>query len=413
VLVSVPDADPWCGSCEWNLDAYEPRFGAGWVWNKIYRWDQRAGFRADRLLGELSRLDPAAPIPPGPYRILVGVSIALMLGLLAALEGGIFLLVAHEGPAQVVGGVFLLWLAWMLRPRFGRLKKLLEPGYRIPENGAPTLRALIERVARETGAPLPEVLAFDFSWNAAAAVVGVRRTRVLLLGVPMLLALKPQELVALIGHELGHFQYGDNRRAVLTGPALTIFGNFSRTLRPRPGDAFDRGLYNLPALVYSLARLAAGLISVLLWGIHIGLHVLDSRYGRRVELRADTSAVRVAGSAATLDLVDLLAMIPELKGYVQHYVPKGEAAATWRRMLASVRERQGGLTPLVRQHSIRLGASLLASHPTPGRRHQWLTALPTGHPAIVLDPETTATIEREVAPYAEALHLTMLEYVTD
>jgi len=106
-------------------------------------------------------------------------------------------------------------------------------------------------------------------------------------------------------------------------------------------------------------------------------------------------------------------MVPELSGYVQHYVPKGEAAATWRRMLASVRERQDGVTPLVRQHSMRLGASLLASHPTPGRRHQWLAALPASHPAIVLDPATAAAIEREIAPYAEALHLTMLEYVTD
>jgi heat shock protein HtpX len=71
------------------------------------------------------------------------------------------------------------------------------------------------------------------------------------------------------------------------------------------------------------------------------------------------------------------------------------------------------VAPSVRQHSIRLGASLLASHPTPGRRHQWLSGLPATPPAIVLDPETTARIEREIAPYAEALHLTMLEYVTE
>jgi hypothetical protein len=44
---------------------------------------------------------------------------------------------------------------------------------------------------------------FDFSWNAATARIGARQTRVLTLGVPLLLALTPQQIVALVGHEHG------------------------------------------------------------------------------------------------------------------------------------------------------------------------------------------------------------------
>jgi hypothetical protein len=80
-------------------------------------------------------------------------------------------------------------------------------------------------------------------------------------------------------------------------------------------------------------------------------------------------------------------------------------------MLAAVRKRQGPVAPMVRQHSIRVRASLLASHPTPGRRHQWLSGLPVTLPAVVLDPATAARVEQEMAPYAEAMHQTMLEHV--
>jgi heat shock protein HtpX len=111
-----------------------------------------------------------------------------------------------------------------------------------------------------------------------------------------------------------------------------------------------------------------------------------------------------------LRIVDLLAMLPELKTYVQHYVPEGEAATTWRRMLAAVRKREHGVAPVVRQHFIRAGASLLASHPTPGRRHQWLSPLPATPPAIVVDPATAGRVEREIAPYAEIMHQTMLDH---
>jgi Zn-dependent protease with chaperone function len=413
VLVCIPDAERWCGVCEWNLDFYEPRQRTGWVWNRIIRWDHRAGFQADRLLAELSCQDQNAPIPPGAFRFLVGVSAVLMLTMLVAFFGGVLLLVEHTGFWHVVAGLALPILALTLLPRFGRLKKLLEPGYRVPDDGAPALRGLIERIAGEIGAPVPDVLAFDFSWNAIAVTVGVRQTRVLVLGVRLLLALQPQELVALLGHELGHFGYGDSERILLTRPALTVFGAYSRALRPRRGDPVDLAMQGPIAIGFQLWRLVAGTLSILLWGIHIGLNLLDARRSRRVELRADLAAVRAAGTAATLGLVDVLAQIGSLGGYIQHHVPTGEAAATWRRMLASVRTREAPAAPIVRQHSIRAEASLLASHPSPGRRHQWLAGLPATAPTVVLDDMLAVRIRAETDPYAEAMHATMLDYVTE
>jgi heat shock protein HtpX len=97
--------------------------------------------------------------------------------------------------------------------------------------------------------------------------------------------------------------------------------------------------------------------------------------------------------------------------YVQRHVPKGEAAAHWRRMLRAVRERASAAAPGRRQLSIRTQASLVASHPAPGRRYQWLATRPVHEAAVVVGEAEAAALEQEIKPYAEALHRTMLKEI--
>jgi Zn-dependent protease with chaperone function len=52
-------------------------------------------------------------------------------------------------------------------------------------------------------------------------VFGWRRRRVLMLGSGPLAVLAPQELVALIAHELGHARNGDARRGLVVGSAVS------------------------------------------------------------------------------------------------------------------------------------------------------------------------------------------------
>ena len=49
-------------------------------------------------------------------------------------------------------------------------------------------------------------------------------------------------------------------------------------------------------------------------------------------------------------------MLPSLITYVQHHVPRNEAAKLWRRMLRSVQEREAPTAPAWRQLSNRTDA---------------------------------------------------------
>ncbi|MEV7630011.1 hypothetical protein [Actinoplanes sp. NPDC089786] len=130
---------------------------------------------------------------------------------------------------------------------------------------------------------------------------------------------------------------------------------------------------------------------------------MDARDSRRAELRAAGMAVRAAGTTAALDLTDTLALLPGLTTYVQHHVPADDPGSHWRRMLATVRARELPTAAKLRQLSHRTEASLLASHPAPDRRHDWLSRQPREYPRVTLDEAETEQINLELRPYGREL----------
>jgi heat shock protein HtpX len=406
-LTTAPEEAPWCAACEWNLDHFPADPGYSWVANRIAGADRRAGFRSDRLLAGSAEPDP---VGTRAFRFLVTVSAVLTVVMVVAVVAGLWLIIAGGPFWPIVFGLLLLGLAAVLRPRFNRLEPLLKTSYRVERENAPTLHGLIDRIAERVDAPRPDVVLINFDWTAFVTTTGPRPRRVLVLGVPLLLSLTPQEVVALLGHELGHLKYADTRRGLLTAPARYTFGRLSRLIRPPSVSAWELG----PSLelVGLLAwQLTGGVVSWLLFAVHVAIRSVAARDDRTLEVRADDLAARAAGTDAALHLVDVLAAIPALTEYVQHHVPKGEAAVRWRRMLGTVRERESAGAPARRQLSIRTEASLFASHPAPGRRHQWLATRPSHGAAVVVGEAEAAALEQEIKPYAEALHRTMLKNI--
>ncbi len=88
------------------------------------------------------------------------------------------------------------------------------------------MRSLIGSRAA-VGAPAPHVIVVGSEFGAHSGSVGLRRQRVLWLGLALFGALPPQQRVALLANQLGHFVNGDVRRLGLTQPALTTLGKLS------------------------------------------------------------------------------------------------------------------------------------------------------------------------------------------
>lgn len=405
-LVTLSEATPWCGACEWNLDHFPDSRSDSWFWRRMRRAERRAGFRSDREL-----VASTEPLPIGGlvYRLMVGLSAVLTLVALALVGTGVAVIANDPWLWPIVGGLLLICLGLALRPRLGRLTPLLKNGYLVERKHAPTLHRMIDRLATGLDAPRPDLVIFDFAWNAATARIGARQTRVLILGIPLLLALTPQQMVALVGHELGHLKYEDSRRGLLLQPARTTFGRLARSVQPPRHAALLRRGFNPFAVPFLAWQLVGGTVFLLLWSVHAAVNVVMSAQDRSIELRADRLAAQAAGTTAALEMFDVMATLASLSGYMQPHVDKGQAAATWRRLMRVVHEREANLRPMRRQLSTRTDASLFASHPSAGRRHQWLSAQPEMPVGLLVEEAAGASIEREIAPYAEFLHQEMLD----
>ncbi|MFD0740876.1 M48 family metallopeptidase [Phytohabitans flavus] len=229
--VSVSDATPWCPSCEWQLDLYEParrRPEFGWRW--IDRRTHRLAYRLSRSQFDTLVADRLDRRGPGLARVVtIGISVLLLVLVALLAVFGVWLVV-HDFPSLTIPfGLAALGLAATLRPRFGHLDASAEV---LDRERAPALFELVDEVAAAVAAPAPDVVALDDGFNAYAGSVGLRRVRVLCIGLPAWGALPPQERVALLGHEMGHFVNGDVRRTLLTQPAFTMLGTAADLVRP-------------------------------------------------------------------------------------------------------------------------------------------------------------------------------------
>lgn len=127
--------------------------------------------------------------------LLLGVPAVLTMVMLAAAGAGVWLLATQRLLPPILLGIVLVVLSVVLRPRLGSRRRAVIGRWELCAQDAPAVHALVERIADRTGAPQPDVIAVGLDWNAGVSVVGFRRTKVLRLGVPLLLALDEQQLV--------------------------------------------------------------------------------------------------------------------------------------------------------------------------------------------------------------------------
>ncbi len=178
--------------------------------------------------------------------------------------------------------------------------------YRLVPLGDPDLRDRLLGVAERAGVPVLGVWVADQSRKsrtANAAVVGLGRTRRILLFDTLIKEFPAAEVEAVLAHELAHQVHGDVRRGLLVQGLLTLamfwVADFALTAAaPRLSLDGPADLAGLPLL--GLVVFALGLVAL----------PLANAWSRRVERQADDFAVRMSGSGSSfVDAMERLASL--------------------------------------------------------------------------------------------------------
>jgi len=203
----------WCAACDWNVDPERPEEKPGRLTKARRALAQRHG---ERLLAELSTDGTLRARRDSSAVLAFAVALVVHALTLSLTVGGVWFLVRERDGWGMVPGAFLLALGWSLRPRFGRLPKNTPV---LRRTDAPELFALVDEVARVAGTRGVDAIAVDDEINASVRSYGVRGRRLLTLGLPLWEVLTPQQRIALLGHEMGHYVNGDTRHGVIVGTA--------------------------------------------------------------------------------------------------------------------------------------------------------------------------------------------------
>ncbi|MFE3034622.1 M48 family metallopeptidase [Streptomyces canus] len=282
----------WCAACDWNVDPQGPDEEKRGLDRVRRRVAQRYG---ERLFTEL-RGGGAGGEGSGSRRTLSGsLAYALALavhGVTVALAAvGVWGLVAGWGGLGMVFGVFFLALAWSLRPRLNRLS---DDDRVLSRGEAPELYALIDEVAAAMGTRGVDAVVVDVDANASVTHLGLRR-RLLTIGLPLWEVLSPQQRIALLGHELGHFTHGDTRQGMVVGTAWRSLSTWLYYVRPMPN----------PNVVQAVTNLACVPLRLLITGVMALLDLLTAQSSQRCEYLADGAAARVGSTEGAVCVMDL------------------------------------------------------------------------------------------------------------
>lgn len=385
----------WCGDCDWNVDPLGPEVEQQGRLARVRR--TLAGRHGERLLAEVSAGGTLRPGKDRPALLAYGIALMVHGVTVALAAGGIWCVVGGWGsPGPVVAGLFFMALAWSLRPRTPRLPK---DGLLLYRTDAPALYGLIDEIAQVAGTRSVDVIAVDGAFNASVRTCGVRGRRLLTLGVPLWETLEPQQRIAVLGHELGHYSNGDTRRGIVFGTAyrsLTIWHYYLQpTEDPSP-------LEMVANLVYLVPR-------SLVLGMLMLLDQLTLRSKQRAEYLADSVAARAGSTEAAVAFLDRLLVADSAVITVRR---ESNRLRTRPRGTGRAEERADGLWELLAAHmesipeheyerqrrvGARRGHSVDDTHPPTHLRRQCLLAGAVTPAAVMTDNDREQRIAAELA----------------
>jgi Zn-dependent protease with chaperone function len=389
-LVYVGNSLPWCEHCEFKLGTFKPDPAQGPVGRHVTAWSKRLAYRANnRQYAAIAGQELSKPRMTPVFLVLLGISLLLIALATGVLAIALWLVITGWALQKALGLV-LIGVVVVLRPRLGRLRTYREKYDEVNRAEAPELFSLIDDAVAATGAPAPDHVFIDPTFNASATIVGLRRRRVLTIGIPLWMSLRPQERVAVLGHELGHFLNRDVRRGLLTQPACTMFGQLANLTHP--GRVYMAGGAG-GGLVAVIAPVFMAMAHVPLLTIHLAINVLSFRDGQRAEYYADAIAAKLAGPAAASSL-EVLACDKALRLLIGSRARRGAGFAAWRADVSHKRNSDSATRSL--QLSLREEASAFATHPPTGLRHRLLSSQPPGNPVVVLTAARDERIDAEL-----------------
>jgi len=271
------------------------KFGALWggMVKRLGNWQQEAMYQ--KLLKQTS----LAPRLTLSKAILFVVSLLVHLTTLFFMVASIYLILTSLHTFWgLVGALVFLLIGWVMRPRFP-----LPDQDQMTRSQYPNLFRLIDRVAAQIGVKPPDIVTYDYQYNASFGRVGLRQRSWMNLGMDLWMRLSPQARIALIAHELAHDANKDVGRIMWVSYATRTVVNWYCLVVPYLNLKKTHAILNFILAFWTmLGVVVLYLLSFPIYGLAWVMILLTMNDSRRAEYLADEFAARSVGSLAVIEL---------------------------------------------------------------------------------------------------------------
>jgi Zn-dependent protease with chaperone function len=384
----------WCERCNWNIGDEAPAADEGFFSRQYVRLGERHG---KVMLEALKKVSPHDLRPRWTFYKCIAFSLAVGVHLLSLtlFVAGIFVIVTgYPEVVPMLLGAAACTFAWMMRPKPGKV-----PSQDIAsQRDFPALHVLVNDVARKLGGRPIDTIVVNEHFNAAYGVIGWRRVPVLWIGLPLWMALRPQERLALLGHEVAHGVNGDGTRGFIVWSALSALDEWIGFLRwpLRHGATAIEILGGyLPWILSIPVAALQSLLVQLLW--------LDKQ---QAEYFADYLGSTIAGTDAAVSTMQRLGCQEHLNNVLlQSAYSTTQSGAyilgLFQKRLASLPDREW---QRLARFSQRERARLDASHPPTAYRIDFLSAHRIAEPSKLIAAEGVMNaVDEELKATQESL----------
>jgi heat shock protein HtpX len=382
----------WCERCDWNVGTDTQLADEGFFARQYVRIGERYG----KAMLETLKLMPVQNLRPRwttrkCSAFLLAASVHL-LTIILFVAGILLIAIGFPEIPLMLLGAGACALAWLMRPKPGKV-----PAKDIVSQKAfPALHAFVNEVARNLGGqPIGNIIV-DEHFNAAYGVLGWRRVPVLWIGLPLWMALPPQERLALLGHEVAHGVNGDGTRGFIVSSASSALDEWIGILRGPLHHAANPmeilGGYVTWILSIPFAAVQS-LLAQLLW--------LDKQ---QAEYFADYLGSTVSGTEAAISALQRLKCHEHLHDVLLRNAYSTSQSGAYilglfRQRIAGLPEREWQRLARSSQHE---GARLDASHPPTAYRIAFLRDH-KAEPMMVATEGVMAAIDAELKTLQESL----------
>ncbi|KRS12568.1 hypothetical protein XM53_10790 [Roseovarius atlanticus] len=365
----------------------------------IDRWQER---HADALLAQARReVDHSKPrITP---RLAVGwvLSVVFLATPFIVMGAGVVLIaVTFPRVLPILVGLILIGFGVTLLP-----PKARNTDQTLRRADLPALFALLDRIAERLGTTPPDGVHVNIAFNAYMGQFpitrwGRRQEWILGLGLPLWMALTPQERIGLLAHEMAHKVNDDPMRQGVFLRAISVLENWRDTF-----ELEQEGLFGGATLVQGVAAVIIETFERLLRGMSF----FESQ---RAEYRADAAAARTAGAASEISSLEkIMCAILAERSIIDLYPYKEDRGGRiFDHMGAAVSDAPTDLKVRLMADAAREKRRVDNSHPPTALRAEFVASLsPFDDAPLDAEDVDFAAIDAELQPIKDALGARLME----